>query len=101
MTTDFKEVKDIEDEWEFMLNRSDPSTSVSVIGGWLQAAMRQIWEFVNNVQDTKAELATELMEVTDDLAKAEMVIAELTDENEALQELLTKAELNKELNEDD
>tara|TARA_R110000751_G_scaffold263059_2_gene362390 strand:+ start:11170 stop:11472 length:303 start_codon:yes stop_codon:yes gene_type:complete len=98
--TDFKEVKDIEDEWEFMLN-NHTNSEISVQGGWLQAAMKQIWEFINNVQSSKNDLAVELMEIADELAKAEMVIVELEDHVEALQELLTKAELNKEINSDE
>jgi hypothetical protein len=99
MTTDFKEVKDIEDEWEFMLNRSNPSPSVTVIGGWLQAAMRQIWEFINNVQSTKEELATELMETAAKLETAEALVIELNEMIDTLEEMLTKVEEANDLHE--
>ena len=41
-----KEVADIREEWQFTLRNSDLSHSIPVHGGWLTAAMSQIWDYI-------------------------------------------------------
>jgi hypothetical protein len=54
-----KEVADIREEWQFMLRNGDLSHSIPVHGGWLTAAMSQIWEYITVLEKELIALQNE------------------------------------------
>jgi len=51
-----REVKDIKEEWQLMLRNSSSNPVINVAGGWLQAAIPQLFEYINVLTEELEEV---------------------------------------------
>jgi len=51
-----REVADIKEEWQVLLNNAAPRDRIPLNDGWLAAAMSQIWEYVDDLETDIVDL---------------------------------------------
>ena len=85
-----KEVADIREEWQFTLRNSDLSHSIPVHGGWLTAAMSQIWDYINDLETDIVDLLNDVNTHVKETLDLEETVATLKLEAEQKDETKTQ-----------